>query len=120
MDKEPHWIAGPIAYKTTDNGAYPNRFVEICKWEFIGGTATGELRRWHLCFSLDTRKFTSTTLSVNHWDKAHANDLADLYRPISILRHMLPKGSVAVAMKAMLKPEDIAEVTALAIKYWRK
>jgi hypothetical protein len=116
LDKGLHWIAGPISYKTSDSGSFPDRVIEICKWEFIGVTAAGELRRYHLAFSMRTRKFTSTALSVNHWDKVHTNDLADLYRPIAILRSMLPKGSVAVALKSMLRPEDIAEVTAISIR----
>ncbi|EUB97278.1 hypothetical protein PMI07_000854 [Rhizobium sp. CF080] len=116
MDKGVHWIAGPLSYKTADAGVYPDRIVQICKWEFIGVTPAGEIRRWHLCFSLETKKFTSNPLTVTYWDKIHAKDLADIYRPIAVLRHMLPKGSVAVAMKSMLKPEDIAEVTAISLR----
>ena len=116
MDRRPQWLAGPIAYKTADTGMYPDRIIQVCKWEFIGGTASGEIRRWHLCFSIEKRTFTANTLHVSTWERLHAADMANLYRPISILRHFLPKGSITVAMKAMLKPEDIAEVTALSIR----
>lgn len=95
---------------------HPNRRVETCKWEFIGGTPAGEIRRYHLMFSIETRKFTSNSLAVGSWDKAHSRDLADLYRPISILRSMLPKGSIAIAMRAMITPANLAEVTALSIR----
>lgn len=115
MDKGAHWIAGPIAYKQV-TGGYPETRVTICKWEFIGLSATGQIRRWHLCFSIETRKFTSNALTVTNWENDHAKDLADLYRPIAILRSMLPKGSIANAMRAMIKPADIAEVTALSIR----
>ena len=116
MDRGVHWLAGPIGYKQSDGGNYPERYVQVCKWEFIGMTAAGELRRYHLCFSVMTRKFTSNSLTVPDWEKVHAKDLADLYRPIAILRSMLPKGSIATAMRAMIKPADIAEVTALSIR----
>lgn len=112
----PHWVAGPIAYKTTDQGVYPDRTIEVCKWEFIGGTAAGELRRWHLCFSIETRKFTTKRMSVNNWDKAHAQELRDFYLPVSVLRSMLPKGSITVTLKAMLPAQYIAEVTAIALR----
>lgn len=110
-----HWIAGPVSYNTTDTGMYPDRTSRILKWGFIGGDASGELRRWNLLFSLETRKFSSTSLSIPQWEKAHAKDLADFYRPIAILRHMLPKGSIALAMKTMLKQEDIADAIARSI-----
>lgn len=116
MDKGVHWLAGPIAYRQTTEGPHPQHTIKVCKWEFIGATPAGEIRRYHLCFSIETRKFTSNALTVTDWDAAHAKDLADLYRPIAILRSMLPKGSIAAAMKAMLKREDIAEVTALSIR----
>lgn len=110
-----HLIAGPIAYRknTVSNGLLPK--VKVAKWQFIGFTVTGALRRWHLCFNTETRKFAANILSVSDWDRAHTRDLHTFYRPIAILRHDLPKGSITVAMKAMLTPEDIAEVTAIAM-----
>lgn len=111
-----HWIAGPVAYNTTDSGVFPDRTIAVCKWEFIGATPAGEIRRWHLCFSLNGRKYTTNTLSVTEWDKIHANDLANFYRPVAVLRSMLPQGSITVALKAMLGEKDIAEVTAISIR----
>jgi hypothetical protein len=111
-----HLIAGPIAYRQQISDYHlPRRKVKLAKWEFIGFTGTGTLRRWYLCFNTETRKFAANTLSVSDWDRAHARDLHAFYRPVAILRHDLPKGSITVAMKAMLTPEDIAEVTAIAM-----
>jgi len=111
----PHWIAGPIGYKLVEGGVYPDRRVAVCRWEFVGQAANGEIRRWHLCFSIQTRAFTSSTISVTGWDQAHADDLARFYRPSAVLRSMLPKGSVTAVLRAMLPERDVAEVTALSI-----
>jgi len=110
-----HWIAGPIGYKQSDEGVYPDRRVTVCKWEFVGLAANGEIRRWYLCFSLLTRTFTAYTFTLSEWDQAHAADLARFYRPLAVLRSMLPKGSTATALRAMLPEKDIAEITALSI-----
>lgn len=116
----PHWIAGPIGYKQSEEGVYPGRRVTVCKWEFIGLAANGEIRRWHLCFSLQTRTFTAKKLTVSEWDQAHAEDLARFYCPTAVLRSMLPRGDVATALRAMLPDKDIAEITALSITGGRR
>lgn len=116
MDRGVHWLAGPLSYKKATTGDEPKTRVTTCKWEFIGLTPSGLIRRYQLSYSVTTRKFSTVGLAVSLWDIDHTKDLADLYRPIAILRSMLPKGSLAVAMRAMVKPADIAEVTALSIR----
>lgn len=104
-----HKIAGPIAYSEVTTYAAPSQ--PTLKWEFIGVNASGELRRWYLSFSTVTRKFTSTPKQVTPREKANEARLIALYNPTFTLRSDLPKGSIAVAMKAMPTDADIAEAT---------
>ena len=116
MDKGVHWLAGPIGYKQTLHGLHPDQTVQVCKWEFVGVSPAGNLRRFHLCFSVETRKFTVNSLAVTDWEKAHSSELADFYRPTAVLRSMLPKGNLADAMRAMLTTAHLAEVTSISIR----
>lgn len=115
-----HWLAGPVAYKMVEGGTYPDRKVSVAKWEFVGLTASGEFRRWRLTFSMETRKFSSSSLNVNEWERAHSKELAGIYRPQAVLRTDLPKGGIAAAMRAMISARDLAAVTGLAITNGRR
>lgn len=115
MDKA-HWLAGPVRYETTTDGVYPSRTVKVCKWEFIAGTASGEILRRRLHFSIQTRKWSTSRPAVDDWERHHWKDLAALYRPIAVLRVDLPKGPLSVAMRFMIGTKQLAEVTALAIR----
>lgn len=115
MDKQPHWIAGPVSYSQSVNFGGGSRNVERVRWEFVGADGVGNFRRWSLIYVVSDRKFVSNAISVSKWEASKSKELADFYRPLAVLRSMLPKGSIAKAMEAMLKPEDVAEVLALSI-----
>lgn len=115
LDK-PHWVAGPLRYQTVDEGVRGARRVLVCRWEFIGGTATGDIKRWYLNFTLETRKFSTSRPVVHDWERGHWGDLGALYRPIAVLRCDLPQGGMAVALSAMLGDARRAELIALALR----
>lgn len=115
MVSHPHWIAGPVGYHQSLNYSSGFAQVERVKWEFVGVDGAGRFRRWSLNYSVEKRRFTSNAIKVSSWEESKSKELADIYRPVAVLRSMLPKGSIEKAMEAMLKPEDVAEVLALSI-----
>lgn len=116
MNDRPHLLVGPISYKQTIGGNFPHRMITVCKWEFIGFTSKLKVRRWHLCFSVENRKFYANTLTVSAWEQAHAAELHARFMPLAILRSDLPKGSMTVALKAMIPETDVAEVVAISLR----
>lgn len=114
MDKV-HWVAGPVKYEISLTGCHPNLQVELCKWHFIGGTASGEIFRRVLNFRPSTRKFHLTIPATHRWEESNWGELANLYRPISVLRSDLPKGSLSKALQKMLSPRQYADISAIAI-----
>lgn len=115
MNKHPHWLAGPVSYSQSLNYGGGSPQVDRVRWEFVGVDGGGKFRRWSLIYVVSERKFVSNSILVSKWEASKSKELADFYRPSAVLRSMLPKGSIAKAMEAMLKPEDVAEVLALSI-----
>lgn len=114
MAKGIHWIAGPIGYDG-NRGSHFNTDPQNLEWVFIGGTAAGEIRRWALRYVVESRSFTVNVRKTSQWDQSHSSDLATFYRPMAVLRHLLPKGSIVTALRSMLPAKEIAAATALSI-----
>lgn len=103
------WLAGPFQYW---EGNYTHFDMA---WDFIGGNADYEIRRWRLRYKAETRSFTASSNTADRADQAHATQLRELYLPIAVMRKDLPKGAILVALRAMLAPEEVAAVTRIAI-----
>ncbi|MDQ0422324.1 hypothetical protein J2045_003372 [Peteryoungia aggregata LMG 23059] len=110
------WITGPIGYQKSwrllEDG---RRIVDACRWEFVGMEDDGTFRRWSLRFSTETRAFTANSLAVKDWEKTKAKELGEIYRPAAVLRSMLPKGSTAKALEAMLGDAGVAEAIGISL-----
>lgn len=104
------WVAGPIQYW---EGNYTHFDMA---WDFIGGNADFDIRRWRLRYKAETRTFSASTLQADRGDQAHATELRNLYIPISVRRRDLPKGAIAVALRAMLSDKEIAAATRISVK----
>ncbi len=113
-DNRLHWVAGPLAYDAKVDFR-DNRVIAL-QWLFVGGTAQGGIRRWMLTYNVTSRRLTANARKASHWDRAHSARLAEFFRPMSVLRHDLPRGSVVLALRAMLTEQDLADATALSIR----
>lgn len=103
------WIAGPLQYW---EGSYTHFDMA---WDFIGGNANGDIRRWRLRYKAEDRSFCCSAQMADRGDQSHAKELSALYRPVAIPRRDLPKGAILVALKAMLPEREIAAATRIAI-----
>lgn len=116
---KPQWIAGPVAYNDaydfTPNGHVPRQF----SFEFIGCSASGQIIRWRMRYIVRTRAYVvdRIPLSKSERDADTAARLLDLFRPIAVLRSMLPKGPMEVALKSMLTEEQKARLLAVSITH---
>lgn len=103
------WVAGPVQYWEGNYSAFD------MAWDFIGGNAAGEIRRWRLRYKAERRAFTSVSLKSDRGDQSHATKLRKLYQPIAVLRRDLPKGAVQNALRAMVPESDIAAALRMSI-----
>lgn len=108
------WIAGPVQYWEGNYVAFD------LAWEFVGGNAAGEIRRWRLRYKAETRSFSVAALMADRGDQSHASQIAGLYRHVAIRRADLPKGAILVALKAMLPEREVAAAVREALKGGRK
>lgn len=113
-----HLVAGPVRFDSRDASVSP-RVVEELKWEFIGFSGTGDVRRYQLCYIVKERRFRHYLMPHSTEDKLQVARLQDFYRPISVLRSMLPKGTITDFLRAMLTDADVARCTLLSINQGR-
>jgi len=104
------WVAGPVQYW---EGNYTHFDMA---WDFIGGNADGEIRRWRLRFKAKNRSFAASAKMADRGDQAHATALRNLYGPIAVLRKDLPRGEISVALRAMLSDADVAAATRMSVQ----
>lgn len=83
-------------------------------WRFSGLRTNGEFARWHLAFWYDSRRFTTKPMLSHPTDEK-------LERKLSALPINTPplSGRVTPMLRALLKPEHIAEATRLALEWQR-
>lgn len=107
------WIAGPVRYDWIRDYAKQQQVLSQ-RFHFIGG-APGLVRRWVLRYNVAGREFAVLSQPATAPDQAHADELAERYRPMAVLRSDLPQKSMLAALKAMLPAKDIAFLAALSI-----
>lgn len=108
------WIAGPTHY-------WEGNYMSFdLAWDFIGGNANHDIRRWRLRYKADERRFSISALNADRGDQAHATQLRELYRHAMVRRSDLPKGAIVKALQAMLPEKEIAAALALSITKGKK
>lgn len=108
------WIAGPIQYW---EGNYSSFDIA---WDFIGGNADGEIRRWRLRYKAGPRVFAVYPLNSDIADQTHGPRLRALYQHAAVPADHLPRGAVIEKLKAMLPKEELAAALALSISKGKK
>lgn len=103
------WIAGPTQYWEGDYDSFD------LAWDFVGGNAAYQIRRWRLRYKAAERVFKISDLKADRGDQAHATAIRQLYAGVMVRGDRLPKGPVIEKLKAMLSPQDIAAATRLSI-----
>jgi hypothetical protein len=110
------WIAGPVGYSQSVRlGPGGGRIIEACRWEFVGMDDVAGFRRWSLRFSIEARTFKANPLDIDGWEKTKVKELSEIYRPAAVPRSMLPKGSIAKALEAMLGKAGVAEAIGISL-----
>lgn len=100
-------VWGP--HKTTIEG---NRIV----WSFTGVYASGDFARWTLRFHYESRKFSTRAVSPRPSDPERQQ--LDLLPEVASATDQT--GRVTPMLRALLKPDHIAEATRLAMEFKRK
>lgn len=104
------WIAGPVRYWAGNYDSFD------LAWEFVGGNANYEIRRWRLRYQAKERRFMVTPLTSDMGDQQQATTIRNLYQHVAVARRDLPKGDITVALRAMLPEAEIAAALRASIK----